>query len=304
MKVTTMTPILAVFIALFIVRDTIQAQFALSTKDDDSYFSLDEAYVPGADFWDDVRHNARKDRSVGDRFGPLSQERWIRRENALGYGIWTKRMEKGRGAIMNMTKNAFLDTIADRVPTEEWLGNFSRSRFSQFFVRLVRGSVGNSEEQDLEYVSASPSQNSIDETAEMLASIRTDRIWDYGVKPWYAYVMADVGKDSDGKPLFHFDMRGAMRVSAMDESGVARLLRIESQIIIPIYRDFTLTIGSMFYPGEITDAIDENYRDYSPSGSIRLQHTIEWPNAEGLFYIGCKTGPHETLVSSGLWLCF
>lgn len=168
----------------------------------------------------------------------------VRRLNREGYGYIDGYGRKGANAIRSIFLGPLRDTLADRLPVEQWeyvgLG---------FFAHFLANSIGNTAEERQDPLATTPSYEDIVQKESLWHATRRNYDVECGFRPLtgspYGFLGFNVGKQTDGLPIVHIDLRCSVRLDSLSDFGQ---LQIKGRFIVPITRDYDLVIGGAIEP--------------------------------------------------------
>ncbi|GEM_PF-3953609 len=253
---------------------------------------------------EDFTFHIGTDSSFGNRFGRYTGLAWTRTMQKQGYGIHDEIAEVGRDVVLKTLENSAREALISHLPIDEWKDWFFGSgAFGRFFENVVEGSIGNTEEENLEYVSAEPSETMINKS--WWHETQDDLSLQYGVRPVYGYVMADIGHQharSLGRkilPIVHVDLRLKLEMPSFQRDGWTRIIKTESQLVFPLPKKCQLSVGGSMYPIQLFGTSHSGANRYSPSVSVRFDQLFtKNEKSVGLFSVGTQIGAHQVLVSA------
>ncbi|MEK7641724.1 MAG: hypothetical protein AAB365_01900 [Patescibacteria group bacterium] len=212
-----------------------------------------------------------------DRFGSPSSLSWMQLQSAQGYGIHEYMNTYGGKTIYKIMGAAAREAAVETFPVGEYedMGRNLGHRVTKFFGGLFRGSIGNTAEEDMQTVSATPSYNSLRHIVNFEWNDSKDP-WsgEYGWRPWrdnpYVYLNSNLGHHQ-GRQFIRTEMRcyGYLRPNSFG------MIKTEASAIITLARRSQLVVGGYAYPFE-------NELQYKPQASVRFE--TFW--RESLFSVG------------------
>ncbi len=216
------------------------------------------------------------DRIYYDRFGHPSRTDWLFLQDLYGYGIHESLARGGKNVVFDAILDSARETAVDVVPFEAWgqsveewgqTNTYNPSWMARVASWTIRTSIGNTEEEDIEMVSAKTSYRSISRL-KRFSWQNGDGSWKtiYGWRVWrdnpYVYLNNSIGHFKD-RPLIYTSVRcyGYLR------PGDFGLIKLETQATVAISDRTQMVIGGSFCP------LDDERPD-SAALSIRLERVI------------------------------
>jgi hypothetical protein len=238
-----------------------------------------------------------------DRFRYPSLLGWVIRSNRERYDIHDSYSSIGQSTVKDMLVTAARETFVDRTPFNEWEQSvnewgrdeeYNPAQLVRFSAWIIRSSVGNTEEHDMEAVSAQPSYH----TLRYLKSFKwqsDEGFWDteYGWRPFrdkpYVYFNNNFGHFKN-KPFIRNEIRcyGYLRPNDFG------LIKAEGQATITTGDTSQVVIGGKMYPSAMSS------NRHKPSASIRLESLL----FKGVGSVGATTSPDENFYSIVWWKRF
>lgn len=220
-----------------------------------------------------------------DRFGPPSEFGWITAYNLQRYGIHEFIATHGRDATLKIMESAARESAVETLPLAEY-ENDGRYLWS-IFAHFVRGSIGNTAEEEVSVVSATSSYETLRHIAEFEPRNHHEKLWNYnyGLRPLskkpYFYYNANIGHFA-GRQLLHTGTR--LYWHLFDNVS---LVKVESQVVVTLGKQAQFVIGGAIYPTDMGSI------KHQSSASARWETVI----GEGLGSIGMTTTPTENFYS-------
>ena len=141
---------------------------------------------------------------IFDRVGPLTGYQFTREVQFRKYGIYEEIGAVGRGAFERALENSAKETALALLPIDEWMEVLPTEKWQGFGGRLVKGSLGNTAEQELGDVSATYSA-----TESWWREAGRDGTLRYGIRPRtapYLYASSNIGH-VDKRPALALETR-------------------------------------------------------------------------------------------------
>lgn len=212
-----------------------------------------------------------------DRFGYPANIDWILRSDDGSYSIHENFASSGKNLFSDSLIYSARETAVKTAPLAEWEHSTEQwgrdnenaaSWIMRFFAWTVRTAIGNTAEEDLNIVSATPSYQSLKHLRKFNWQSENG-IWRtlYGWRPWrdnpYVYLNNAIGHNKD-RPLIYTSLRcyGYLRPSDFG------LLKLETQAIITLTKQSQLVFGAALYPFNIDSP------EHPTSASLRLEKVI------------------------------
>lgn len=200
---------------------------------------------------------------TGDKFGYVSEVRNIAKRDNLRYDYAEHVNSSAANMFVDIGGDASREIFVDVLPIEEW--EESGRTFLSFFGNVFKNSIGNTEEERENTVSATPQTHNL--SREWWKSNYGNGLTAIGIRPFrdkpYAYTEFDVGH-IEGRPA-----KVSLRVySMLFDSNMTGAPKIELRSIIPTGKRSHVVLGGSFYPTE------SRSNDHRPKGSIRYESVI------------------------------
>ncbi len=223
--------------------------------------------------------------SGNNRLGYMNMVRLIRDQNRLGYNFTEKYNRIG-------TK-VFIDTLGDSareifvaVTPIDAIGEETESRIVGFIGSVFRSSVGNTEEEDLNSISATPQATGLEQ--KWWLTKNDNGLLDTGWKPFretpYVYATFGIGHINHKPALLN------VRLYSMLFDRQVGNPRFDLNMIIPCSQLSQIVIGGSLYPASM------QVEDRQPRASIRYERALFKDTKSKFFSVGVQTGHEETLA--------
>src|SRR5258707_1811030 len=231
------------------------------------------------------------DNIVFDRFtGPASLLAWTRRQSSLGYAGLHRFNLDGAHLFENIATDSLRTAALTALPIDLW-----EEHWHGWFADLLRGTIGNPEEERIQITSISYSAvRSLWEEADRNPGIH------WGLRPWttnpYLYVLANAGR-YDGRSLFTFEGRAGY--------SILGATKIEGRLPLALPASSRMAGSASSDPART----GHDYPRASLLG-VTLERLVRFPgvNSDTVFYLGFRAGANgyssiprqENMVVAGL----
>ncbi|MBP6858295.1 MAG: hypothetical protein KBC33_00470 [Candidatus Pacebacteria bacterium] len=205
-------------------------------------------------------------RIVYDRFGFPSSLNWLIMRDTPAYDVHEFIADYGESTVYKIMGSAAREAAVETLPVGEYedFGIRLGSRITGFMSGLFRGSVGNTTEEEVETVSATPSYSSLRHIVNFEWNEPKDS-WsgEYGWRPWrdnpYIYLNSNFGHHA-GRQFLRTEFRcfGYLRPNSFG------IVRTEASALITVSEKSQLVVGGFAYPFE-------SEKRYDPQGSVRFE---------------------------------
>lgn len=295
--------LLKVTLSIFILAGHVSAQASTNTNMLDAGLPIVSFHIetPEGDgsflkrFKYEISHRAH-DVSI-DVFGYPASALWSLRFERGGYNIHNDVTSAGKDIFKRSFSYAAREAFVNGLPLEQWedfgerLGNGILGKSARFLGYTIVDSIGNTDEERLNYVSPSPSAPVFENFN--LENHSKDGSFRGGLRPWrsspYLYMEKDIGHFS-GKPALTLSLRC---YSLLEDRDIGTL-KMESQAVLPLSDSYYAVFGGSVYPSDMSS------REKGPSASFLLAHSMRKRNGGTLLYAGAYSGPFESQVRVGI----